>query len=302
MGREVDLVPAWRAQLQPRLAELANRQHGVVAWRQLRALGFSSSAIDRMLARGQLHLLHRGVYAVGHRNVSRSGRFLAACLATDGVLSHRSAGALLHIVNYDGPIEVTVPTKGRRQPTLLLHCAVLPPDEITVIDGIPVTTTPRTLLDLAAVLPGHRLERAVGQAEILRLTDALSVPDLIARHPGRRGSRALAALVEEPAPVLASELEHRYLAFTEQFGLPHGETNASRSGYEVDVVYERQRVMVELDGRAFHATRLAFEADRERDRHLAAQGWRVIRLTWRQIERDAERVAADLRAILAHLQ
>lgn len=298
MSREVDLVPARRAQLQPRLAELANRQHGVVGWRQLRELGFSSSAIDRMLARDQLHLLHRGVYAVGHLNLSRSARFLAACLATGGVLSHRSAGALHHLLSYDGRVEVTVPTKGRRQPDLLLHCSVLPPDETSEIDGIPVTTTPRTLLDLASVLDEHRLGRAVGQPERLRLTNEYSVPALLARHPGRRGSRALRELVEEPPPVLASELEYRYRSLTEQFGLSCGTPNTTRSGHEVDVVYVRQRLIVELDGRSVHQTRRAFEADRERDRRLAVQGWRVIRLTWRQLHRDGPEIARDLRVIL----
>lgn len=302
MSREVGVDPqicvSTSTSRERALAEIAGRQHGVVSRGQLAALGFDRHTIDRMLARGRLHLLHRGVYAVGHRVLSRSAQFMGACLATGGVLSHRSAGALLAIARYDGPIEITVPTKGRRRRGLLLHCAVLQPDETGIVDGIPITTTPRTLLDLAAVLPRHRLERAVGQAEVLRLTDDRSVADLLARHPGRRGAKALRELTDEPPAILASELEHRFLALTEQFGLPRPTTNTTRGGHEVDALYPRERLMVELDGRTTHATRRAFETDRARDRRLAVAGWTVVRLTRRQLEREPAQIAGDLRALL----
>lgn len=280
------------------LAGLAERQHGVVARRQLVALGLGSRAIERMVAAGRLLVVHRGVYAVGYRNRTRESRFMAATLATGGVLSHRSAGALRTIVRYDGPIEVTVPVKRRGRAGLLVHCGHVPPDERTTVAGIPVTTTPRTLLDLASVLPPGRLARAVNQAEVLRLTDELSVPDLLERYPGRRGMQALQALEYRGGEVLRSELEIRFLALVERFGLPRPHTNATRSGYEVDAVWLAQRLIVEVDGREVHATRQAFEADRERDRRLAVQGWRTVRVTHRQLASRPDAIADDLRALL----
>lgn len=266
---------------------------------QLLALGFGRGAIADRLHRGSLHLLHRGVYAVGHRAVGHQGHLLAAALATGGVLSHRSAAALWGLTRTSPAVlDLTVPTRRRDLPGLRLHHACLPPDERTTRAGIPVTTPPRTLLDLAALLPPERLKRAVAQGEILRLTDALSVPDLLARHPGRRGATTLRAALHQAPQKTRSELEDRFLSLVARHGLPRPDTNATRSGYELDAVWAAHRLVVELDGRAAHSTRLAFEADRERDRRLAVAGWHVVRVTWRQLTRDTARVMDDLRALL----
>src|SRR3954469_24186100 len=143
------------------IAALADRQHGVVARRQLVALGLSARAIEHRLERGRLHLLHRGVYAVGHRVLSQRGWWMAAVLAAGpgAVLSHRSAAALWGIrPTARARIEVTTPKRLHSRPGLHAHCAVLPPDEMTTYQGIPVTTAPRTLLDLAAVIPSNELD------------------------------------------------------------------------------------------------------------------------------------------------
>jgi len=161
--------------------ELAERQHGVVARRQL---ALSAAAVKHALATGRLHEIHRGVYAVGHRRLTQRGRWMAAVLAggPGAVLSHRSAAAL-HGIRRSDAVEVTVAGR-RRRPGICMHRARLEPDEITVCDGIPCTTVARTLLDLAAVLPPHAVESAMNEAEYLRLTDRVPLADLVERYPG----------------------------------------------------------------------------------------------------------------------
>jgi hypothetical protein len=253
---------------------------------QLLNLGLSVDAIESRLRRGSLHRLHEGVYAVGHGDVSLRGRWLAAVLAAGpgAVLSHRAAAALWGLRPYDG-IEVTAPhRRASRLGSIVHRSSLLPADERTVVDGIPVTTVPRTLFDLAAVLPRRQAERAVEEAEVQGLTDELSLPDLVARYPGRRGARTIRRLLERGnigLHVTRSELERRFLELIMAVGLPPPALNALAEGFECDVVWREQRVIAELDGRSTHDTGTAFERDRRRDRVLAAAGWRVIRVTWR---------------------
>jgi very-short-patch-repair endonuclease len=186
-----------------------------------------------------------------------------------------------------------------------MHQLPLPADEIMVVEGIRVTTVARTLLDLAAVLPRRQVERAVNEAEIRGLTGALSLADLVERYPRRHGIPAIRAILGDlhsGAKVTRSDLESRFQEFVTARGLPTPELNASlRIGgrwLECDCVWPPQRLVVELDGHAVHNTRAAFERDRERDRTLSAAGWRVVRITWRQLRGQPERVAADLGKML----
>ncbi len=284
------------------IAAFAERQHGVVARRQLVEAGISHRAINLRIERGLLYVVHRGVYAVGHPFLTADGRWMAAPLAAGpaAVLSHRAAGAALLLLA-SSYLEVTVPGK-RRCARVRIHRAVLPPDEITTVRGIPVTTVPRTLLDLAAVLPTHKLERAFHEAEENLLTDSLSLPDLLERYPRREGTPAIRSLLEAGAEITRSELEARFRAFAAEFALPPPELNVwlqiQGQWFECDCVWRDERLIVELDGRSFHDTAAAFERDRARDRRLHAAGWRIVRVTWRQLQRDAREVAADLRIIL----
>ena len=273
------------------IGALAGRQHGVVSRAQLRAAGIGASAIGRRVDAGRLHPLYRGVYAVGHRVLSQRGRWMAAVLATNGVLSHRSAGALWGIRPWTGRIDVTVLRGTTRRPGLVLHRAVLAPDEITTHHGIPTTTPARTLLDLASVLDRSALQRAINEAEVQRLEGPY---DLAQRHPTKRGTAALRALAR-PSHT-KRELEARFALFLNDRRFPTPQTNVLIEGYEVDAVWPDRKLIVELDSYTFHATREAFEADRRRDRHLAAKGWRVIRITWRDLD-DPEALAEELRAL-----
>jgi very-short-patch-repair endonuclease len=221
-------------------------------------------------------------------------------------LSHRSAAALWRIaLRAHGPIEVTRTRGWRAPPGLTVHRGILPADEVGVIDGIPTTGLARTFLDLASVVPRNRVEKALGEAEVLTLTDKLSIRELIDRYPRRQGTAVLRSLVDSGAAtqgVTRSALEDRFAALLDDADLPRPRFNADlqvRGRFlEVDCLWAEQRLIVELDGRAVHGTRRAFEKDRERDRLLLTDGWRVIRVTWRQLNDDAPAVIADLRRLL----
>jgi very-short-patch-repair endonuclease len=181
---------------------------------------------------------------------------------------------------------------------VIIHRGPLPATDVTVKDGIRVTTPARTLIDLADVLPRRQLERALDEAAYLRL----DLSDLRPR-PGRRGSAVLAEVLNRHgagSTRTRSELEERMLSLCDRFRLPTPEVNATVEGYTVDFAWHEARLIVETDGWAAHGTRSAFERDRRRDADLVAAGWRVLRVTYVQLEREpewvAERIAEALRA------
>jgi hypothetical protein len=287
----------------------------VIGRRQLVTIGLSEDEVDGWLGRGRLHRMHRGVYAVGHLALTPRGHWMAAVLAggPGTVLSHRTAAALWAIREPGGGrIETTSPRKSRSTDSIHRHFGDLPADETTLRDGIPVTTAARTLLDLGRVAPPYSVESALRQLEFLELRDHLSLPALLARHPRHRGARkvraALERIREDPGGRLRSPLEELFLPFLDRHALPRPRTNAgvhvpatrdrSERRYEVDCLWQAPRLIVELDGFESHGKRRAFEDDRERDRRLSTAGYRVTRITKRQLLREGEAVAADLSSLL----
>jgi very-short-patch-repair endonuclease len=198
-------------------------------------------------------------------------------------------------------MDITV-SRGGARPGIRFHRLSLPGDEVAVREGIPVTTVGRTLFDLALVVSVRRLERAINEAEVLRLWDEVSLAALAERYPGRPGTRtvrdALKARQQEGPTITRNDFEERFLELVRKASLPSPELNAPLEAngrtYEVDFLWRRERVIVELDGRATHHTVKAFEQDRERDRFLQVAGWRTVRITWRQLDG----VEGDLRALL----
>jgi predicted transcriptional regulator of viral defense system len=287
------------------IAALAERQHGVVTRRQLAAFGLSADAIDRRLRAKRLLPLYRAVYAVGHRPATKEMRWMAAVLTggARAVLSHWAAAAHWGLRAPRGSaVDVTTPRSQRPKPGIRFHRSNLPADETTVHDGIPITTVPRTIFDLAADSDQRQVERAINEAEVNRLWDELSLHDLLHRYPGRSGTRtARAALLKrnEGATYTKSDLEELFLAFAEKWGLPRPETNVYVEGLEVDCVWREQRVVIEVDSWEFHRTRAAFERDREKSRILQAAGWRCVAVTHRQLEDAAGELARDVRRLLA---
>jgi len=233
---------------------------------------------------------------------------MAAVLAGGpaAVLSHRSAGRLWGLIDdREGQVEITRPSglnTGRCG--IGVHEASLAADEIAYGDGIPATSPHRTLFDLSAAFSLRQLERAMNEAEVRRLLDRVSLPQLLDRHPGHRGAANLRVLLAASTPegITRSDFEEAFVAFLDASGLPRPRLNADLAVrdrfYEVDCLWPAQRLVVELDGRAVHGTRRAFESDRERDRILAAEGWRTTRVTWRQLRDEPDDIAADLSRLL----
>lgn len=291
-----------------RLARLAGRQYGVVTLAQLRALGLGPRGVAHRAARGRLHRLHRGVYAVGHTWLTLEGQSLAALLACGpgAVLSHRSAAAAWGLRRgVPTPIEASTALRGRSAPAgVELHrTRSLPRADVTRARNLPVTTVARTLVDLAGVLTPSALGRAVHEAEFLRLLDVAAVEEALGRANGRRGTPALRAALTEPSPgATRSALEERFLALVSgRLPAPRCNAHLQVAGelMEVDVIWRGARVVVELDGAQAHRTRRAFHRDRARDLALAAEGWVVVRLTWQQVTREPERVIRELQRLLA---
>lgn len=294
------------------LAQLAAGQSGVVSRAQLRALGLGRGAIAHRIAAGRLHPLHRGVYAVGHAALAADGRFRAALLACGptAVLSHRSAAALWGLRPANGAIvEVITADRGRRdgRGIVLRRARTLVPADVASVHGIACTSVARTLLDLAAVLDRRSLERALEQAEVLRLYDGRALAEILGRGRGRRGARLLREVLAEHGsePTLTrSQMEELFLSLCRQHGLPAPRVNAPvalgrRRTIEVDFLWPARGLVVETDGWGAHGTRAAFDRDRRRDSELLLAGLRVVRFTWRQLTRDASTSVATVRALLA---
>ena len=261
------------------IAELAEKQHGVVARWQLQALGIGRGAIDGRILRKRLHPAHRSVYALSPAALERLGRWMAAVLAAGegGALSHWSAASLWRMRPGTGPrSHVTSPRNRRKQSTITFHQARLRPDEVTEEQGIPVTTPARTLLDLAPSLPSAVLARMVERAP---QSHGAPLAELLKRYPTRAGVPKLRAALAEPTPMTRSDLEVTLLEQVSEAGLPTPQVNAVVEGYEVDFVWRAHRVIAELDSYMTHGSRTAFERDRERDRKLAIAGWTVARVT-----------------------
>ncbi len=314
-SRETALTVEYRRETQSRsldwgMAELAGRQYGVVSRQQLASIGMAESAIDRRIRAGRLHQLHRGVFAVGHRVVVREGRLLAAVLYVgDGaVLSHRSAAELWGVVGTRGlgRIDVCAPRSARSSAAIRRHHVRYAASELAVRRKIPVTTLARTLFDIAAGMPMEAFEAALRQAEYLHRFRLEELERLLVIHPGRRGAATFKACLRRlergPMGRRRSKLEDRFAALLARTELPRAELNVlldlGKDMIEADCLWRERRVIVELDGRDAHATRVAFESDRERDRRLQAVGWRVIRVTWRQLD-DPTALLADLRRLRA---
>jgi very-short-patch-repair endonuclease len=289
------------------IAAIADRQYGVVSRAQLLAAGIGLGAIATRLGHQRLHPLHRGVYAVGHTALAPGAREMAAVLACwpGALVSHRAAaGSIWHLVEPSPDlVDLTVArAHRRRRPGLHVHCSQrLAPEDVAVVRGIPVTSAARTVVDLAEDAPDRCLERAFDEAITRRLATTASIGAAVQRLPGRRGaSRARALLERDAEPAFTrSEAEERLLALIRDAGLRIPEVNGRVGEHTVDFVWRDRRLIVEVDGYRFHSTRTAFERDRVRDAELTGAGLRVIRITWRQLEKEPLAVLVRLAQALA---
>lgn len=309
--REKGARPDWDA------AEIARRQHGVVADWQLAAAGMTTSAISRRVASGRLHRVHRGVYAVGYRGHSMLTTAMSAVLACGrgcradpagdreereaaspampileywgAALSHRSAASLWELLPWaEDSIDVSSAGYGGRKKRngIRLHrSASLLSAAVTLRNGIPVTTPLRTIEDLRRSISTQRRQGLITFRELrraIRQANVLGLP--IGEETDRDRTR--------------SELEWDFLHLCRSQGLPPPEINVHIGPCLVDFLWRARKLVVETDGYRYHRGRAAFENDRGRDLQLRALGYEVIRLSHRQVAEEPEHVAAVLRAAL----
>ena len=279
-------------------AAIAARQHGRVTRRQLLAAGIDARRIERWLADGRLRRVHRGVYAVGHVAPSMHGDYIAAVFAGgDGArLSCAPAAHLFKLTRArraPAP-EITVPTlHHRRRPGIVIHrVKALHPYDTTEYEGIPITSVPRVLLDLAPRLSPPDLARACHEAWVHYRTTPIHVEACIARNPNKPGVAKLRRALG--ADITLSDLEDAFLILLEQHGLPRPRTNIDLAGDRVDCHWPQHGLTVELVSYRFHATRDGFEKDvarRRRSRHVA--------FAWGDVVERPAATAAELRQLLS---
>lgn len=298
--------------LDRRLAELAARGHGVVSLPQLLGLGLSRQAVARRAAAGRLHRLHRGVYAVGHRKLTREGHWVAAVLAygPDALLSHLSALALHGVRPNNRPLtEITVPlASARSREGVRAHASTaLTPADRSVVDGIPCTSVARSVLDSGVALGVGGTKRAVERAEILRVFDLRDFGELLARAAGHRGAPVLEAVLtdlREP-DWTENDYEAAVLSLVRSAALTEPICQAPMvlggEAVRIDFLWPVERVALEADSYEFHGTRQAFERDRRRDQLLRLAGYEPVRITWRQLSRHPEQVEELLRRLLGRV-
>jgi very-short-patch-repair endonuclease len=271
---------------------------------QLRAAGLSEKAIRHRVRRGHMARVHPGVYRVGPVPSPLAEPFAAvlACGPT-AVLSHHAAAVLHGITKHARRIDVTVTTGHPRPKGVTVHRAKVDDEERTERHGIAITTAARTIVDLATHISRRDLDRAVEQAVVLCLETHDSLADAVrcGRRPGTKVLRDVLADLGDPS-LTRSEAERRLIELIRSAQLPAPVTNTRIGRYEVDLVWPRAKLVVEVDGYAFHSTRQAFERDRARDAALLLGGHRVVRITWRQIVREPHAVVATLATALGSAQ
>jgi very-short-patch-repair endonuclease len=283
----------------------ARRQHWVVTFAQLLALGVSRDAIAWAIRRGILRRLHRGVFLVGPETPPPLALEAAAILAAGkgAVLSHESA-AYLHAVLPQPAQPVHVSVVGRvvdgRRNSRIHNTTTLGRADIRRHEGLRITTPARTLLDLAATRTPAELEPLVAEAmRRLRMPER-ALRAQLDRNPGARGTRALRTVLDGPTgPAFTrSAAERRLRRLLRDAGLPAPLSNATVDTFEVDLLWADQRMIAELDGFAFHRDRQAFEADRRRDATLHSLGYVVLGITWRRLVDEPHAVVALVAAML----
>jgi very-short-patch-repair endonuclease len=252
----------------------------------------TADAITHQLRSGRLHRVWPGVYAVGRPTLTREARWLAAVLACGpgAALARLCAGALWEIWERAVPArpQVCVPTgSGRRGPRgIEIHRTALDRAEVTERYGIPVTSLPRTLLDLAGVLDARRLRSTIRQAERVHRLDlrtlrrSVEAPRNSVKHARLR--RALDAYVPGAASTEA-DAEMAFLELCSRRRLPAPECQVPIGHWRADFVWRDVALVVEIDDRQSHDGYVAFQDDRVRDRAMKALGLEVLRFTRREV-------------------
>lgn len=293
-------------QTRTKVRDLAERQHGVVARRQLLALGLGPRVIEREIGAGRFLRLYAGVYALGHGILTPQGRLMAAVLACGptALLSHRTAAAQWELLSTGQTrVDLIVPGESRKpQAGIRVHrTRHLDPEDAAVLGGMPITSVARTIVDLTAVLRPQQELEVIEHADRAHLLNLLAVTRALDRRPHLRGAGHLRSIIEDyaGAPDIRSALERRFLTLIRKAGLPEPLLNARVAGFIVDVHWPQWRLVVELDSRGYHLSPRAFEADRVRDAKLQRLRITTLRITDKRMKSSPAEVIDDILALAA---
>jgi very-short-patch-repair endonuclease len=280
---------------------------------QLLALGYCDDTVLEWAQAGRLHRLHQGVYAVGHRRLSWHSRCWAAVLGAEAnevdevvwpaVASHGSAAYLWGIYRYAPErIDVTAPIRRRAKREFVVHySSILASEDRGERQGIPVTSVPRLMMDLAIRKNPEQVDRLLERAEELGLLDLYALEDVLGRAGGHRGRgklrRALALYQPDPS-FTRSRFEKLFRRRVRRAGLATPSMNFNAHGYELDAYWPDLRFAVELDLFETHGSRAAFERDHLRQEELKLFGIEMVRITRSRFQREPDAVMRNLAALL----
>lgn len=290
------------------IAELAGRQDNLVTREQLAAVGIGRGAIAHRLSAGRWQRVHPGVYLVAPAPLDFRARARAAMLAcgADATVSHTTAAGLWGILpegDRSDHVHVTVPGRnaGPREGVCVHRTAVLNRDEIAIRDGLRLTSPARTICDVAGIAPVREAEAALAEARVQGLVTDRQLHAVIERTPTMKGSAVVRALLrsEVETGYTRSRAERVMVKLTRAAALPRPLLNQRLLGYVADFLWPQQRLVLEVDGYKYHRHRAAFERDRRRDQLMVASGYRVLRITWRQLRDEPLFVVARLAEALA---
>jgi very-short-patch-repair endonuclease len=282
------------------IGRIARKQHGVVTRAQLLDAGVTSKEIRRRVNKKALLPVHRGVYRVGHKAPSIEARYHAAVLACGegAVLSGRAAGYLWGLLTGSAPPpEVTTP-RDRKIKGIRPRRARRRETEATKWHGIPITTVPRTLVDLSSLLSLDDLARACHEAGVRHRTTPRQVETVLKRRPNAPGAKRLRKVMHGDVHVTLSALERRFLQRLREEALPLPVTNKPAGAKRVDCRWPAHRLTVELDSYRFHNSRHAWEQDRRREREARARGDEFRRYTHDDVFEAPKRMLAELGGLL----
>jgi len=287
----------------------AAERHALIDRQTVLAAGGSDEAIRVRLANGTWKQVHPGVYYLNVTAPTWATRLQAAVLAAgpDALASHRAAGRLWGLEGFSSrALEVTVPNSEQPEPNGVVVHRTRRRLHGESIDGIPVTTVERTLLDLASVLPDQALSKAVQAAYRKRLTTGNRLANIIVEQGGRgvRGTRKLRRIVanaEYDKSGSSAEVDMAELIRHAGVPIPVPQREIILSNGEralPDFAWPDRRKLVEVDGFETHGTPAAFERDLIRQNLLLDLGWHMRRYSAALIRRDPDGVARDLRRFL----
>ncbi len=300
-----------------RWAEARNqidRDDGVICRSRLLEIGFSKGEIRGRLESDRLKVVFEGVYRLDGVVLGDRGKWRAAQLMSgSGVISHRSALALHGLIRETGPVDLVrtcgshgkVGTPRRSRDGWLVRInrtRSLPPEDLTDVGGISSVCAERAVIDSARNLTGDELRSVLNQGERNRAIDFLALDRRIGLSWGRPGVRDLlrvrTALVPE-AEMAWSEMEERSHGLIAGSDLPQPVLNVAIGTWIVDMLWPQAKLVVELDGFAYHRDQESFQRDRRKDRELREMGYTVLRFTWSEIVNEPEMVLATIQRFLA---